>query len=129
MSFDLETTLRRYGVAPGESWDERPWGGYLDWYRDESRATLKIMVVRPGARMSLQRHAHRDEVWRVLEGKGLDEGTKPATPLEPGTTHFVAVGATHRIANTGSEPLVIVEVQLGECREDDIERLEDDFGR
>jgi mannose-6-phosphate isomerase-like protein (cupin superfamily) len=47
----------------------------------------------------------------------------------PGHTHVVKIGATHRIANTGTDPLVIVELQMGECREDDIVRLADDYKR
>ena len=87
------------------------------------------MVIKPGARMSLQKHGHRQEVWRTISGVGEDQGTSPPTPLRPGHTHVVKVGSTHRIANTGAEPLVIVELQMGECREDDIERLADDYER
>lgn len=107
---------------------ERPWGIWVDWHRTDE-ATLKCMVVRPGARMSLQRHAQRKEVWRVVAGRGEDQGTNPPTPLVPGATHVVPVGAVHRIANTGREPLVVVELQTGRCREEDIERLADDYDR
>jgi mannose-6-phosphate isomerase-like protein (cupin superfamily) len=124
----LRTALKAVGLFESDSVVERPWGIWVDWYRTEE-ATLKCMVVRPGARMSLQKHQHRREVWRVVAGRGEDQGTKPATALTPGKTHVVETGATHRIANTGTEPLVIVELQMGHCDEGDIERLADDYDR
>lgn len=128
MSEQLHRALRNMGLFESDVVEERPWGVWADWYRTPE-ATLKCMVVKPGARMSLQKHAHRQEVWRTISGHGEDQGTDPPTPLTPGHTHVVRIGATHRIANTGSEPLVIVELQMGECREDDIERLADDYQR
>ena len=128
MMESLGQALRALGLFESDTIEERPWGVWADWYRTPE-ATLKCMVVKPGARMSLQKHAHRQEVWRTISGKGEDQGTDPPTPLTPGYTHVVKIGATHRIANTGEEPLVIVELQMGECREDDIERLADDYER
>ena len=122
------TALRALGLWESESVLERPWGLWVDWFRSEE-ATLKCMVIRPGARMSLQRHNERSEVWRVISGQGEDQGTKPPTPLVPGKTRVVEKGSVHRIANTGTEPLVIVELQMGRCREEDIERLADDYRR
>ena len=124
----LLEALRSFGVSPNDTVHERPWGLWVDWHRSRD-ATLKCMVVRPGARMSLQLHREREEIWRVLAGRGEDQGTDPPTPLVPGTTHLVGRGAQHRIANTGTTPLVIAELQLGRCREDDIERLADDYDR
>ena len=123
----LEEALAALGLFESDVIEERPWGLWVDWYRTPE-ATLKCMVVKPGARMSLQRHKERREVWRVISGHGEDQGDK-ATPLRPGLTHVVEQGQTHRIANTGTEPLVIVELQMGACREDDIERLADDYER
>ena len=120
--------VRALGLFESDAIVERPWGVWVDWYRtDES--TLKCMVVKPGARMSLQKHAERREVWRVIKGQGEDQGPVPAQPLTPGKTHVVEKGAVHRIANTGDGPLVIVELQMGRCSEDDIERLDDDYDR
>lgn len=124
----LRAALVRLGLAEGADVQERPWGLWVDWFRSPE-ATLKAMVVRPGARMSLQRHLQRSEVWHIVSGAGEDQGATPATPLRAGTTHTVAVGALHRIANSGSEPLVIVEMQTGRCSETDIERLADDYAR
>ena len=107
---------------------ERPWGLWVDWHRS-APTTLKAMVVRPGHRMSLQRHFERSEIWHVVSGNGEDQGVNPAKKLKPGDNHFVPVGVLHRLANTGSTPLIVVEAQSGNCREDDIERLEDDYKR
>lgn len=128
MDDDLLGALRGMGLFRSERVEERPWGLWVDWYRTDD-ATLKCMVVRPGARMSLQRHGERREIWRVIKGHGEDQGPDPAVPLAPGKTHVVEAGAVHRIANTGTEPLVIVELQMGHCSEEDIERLADDYAR
>jgi mannose-6-phosphate isomerase-like protein (cupin superfamily) len=124
----LREALRVLGLFESDVVEERPWGLWVDWYRTPE-ATLKCMVVKPGARMSLQRHKERQEVWRVIAGHGEDQGSTPPTKLTPGRTHVVAIGVTHRIANTGNEPLVIVELQMGHCDEHDIERLADDYER
>lgn len=124
----LLPALRAVGLFESDRVEQRPWGIWVDWYRTPE-ATLKCMVVDAGARMSLQRHRERKEIWRILSGHGEDQGTSPPTPLSPGKTHVVEVGAVHRIANTGTVPLVIVELQMGHCAEHDIERLQDDYKR
>jgi mannose-6-phosphate isomerase-like protein (cupin superfamily) len=91
---------------------------------------VKRITVEPGQRLSYQRHSKREEHWFVVSGAGevtLDGATRP---VGPSSTVDVARGEAHRIANTGSEPLVFIEVQLGASfSEDDIERLDDDYGR
>ena len=109
--------------------ERRPWGGYAV-LADEPTHKVKRITVEAGHRLSYQRHAHRAEHWFVVGGQGevtLD-GTTHAVRV--GSAIDVPVGAAHRIANTGQEPLVFVEVQHGESfAEDDIERLDDDYGR
>jgi mannose-6-phosphate isomerase len=96
--------------------DERPWGSY-EVLVDAPDHKVKEIVVKPGKRLSLQKHARRSEHWFVVRGTGV-------------VSLDVALGASHRIENTGSVDLVFVEVQHGEYfGEDDIVRLEDDFGR
>jgi mannose-6-phosphate isomerase len=116
---------------------ERPWG----WFEtlvyappasppDRGGAyAVKRLWISPRCRISLQRHNHRSEHWVVVSGHGeLECGDEPIA-AQPGTTLFVPVGAIHR-ASAGAEGLLIVEVQRGdELREDDIERVEDDYGR
>ena len=124
----LLAVVRTLGLIGTEPAQERPWGLWVDWHRTPE-ATLKCVVVRPGARLSLQRHRGRREVWRVVAGHGEDQGPSPPVRLEPGSTHVVEVGALHRLANTGLDPLVVVELQTGRCSEDDIERIADDYAR
>lgn len=108
---------------------ERPWGAYTVLHGADGYQ-VKEIVVRPGKRLSYQRHAHRAEHWFIVHGVGevLLDGT--TREIGAGDAVDVAIGGLHRIANTGTEPLVFVEVQTGSyLGEDDIERLEDDFGR
>jgi mannose-6-phosphate isomerase len=109
--------------------EERPWGAYtvLD---DAPTHKVKRIVVAPGKRLSYQRHARRAEHWFVVAGRAevtLDGTVRAAAA---GDAVDIPRGAAHRIANPGDEDLVFVEVQHGDSfAEDDIERLEDDFGR
>ncbi|GAA1145742.1 cupin domain-containing protein [Nocardioides aquiterrae] len=107
----------------------RPWG---TWHvLDEGDGyKVKRIEVRAGQRLSYQTHAHRSEHWIVVSGVAtcvLDGETIVALP---GETVEVAIGAAHRISNLHEEDLVIIEVQRGSYTgEDDICRLEDDYGR
>jgi mannose-6-phosphate isomerase-like protein (cupin superfamily) len=90
---------------------------------------VKRLWIAPRCRISLQRHHHRSEHWVVVQGQGVLECGDERFEAEPGTTLCVPVGALHR-AGAGPEGLLIVEVQRGEqLREDDIERIADDYGR
>jgi mannose-6-phosphate isomerase len=91
---------------------------------------VKRIVVDPGRRLSYQAHARRGEHWFVVSGEGEVTLDGKVLAVRPGSAVDVAVGAAHRIANTGNEALVFIEVQHGEYfGEDDIVRFEDDFGR
>ena len=92
----------------------------------------KTITVRPGKRLSYQRHAHRSEHWFVVKGRGVVTLDGRSVRVQPGVAVDVPVGAAHRIENTDDEgaDLVFVEIQHGDYfGEDDIVRLEDDFGR
>ncbi len=109
--------------------DERPWGSYtvID---DADSHKVKRMVVAPGKRLSYQRHAHRAEHWFVVAGEGTVVVDGEERPVRSGQAVDVPLGAAHRIGNTGADPLVFIEVQHGDSfSEDDIERLDDDYGR
>ena len=113
----------------GES-DERPWGRYT--VLDESGAhKVKRIDVRPGSRLSYQRHQRRAEHWFVVEGRAVVTLDGATHELVAGDAIDIPRGGAHRIANPSADtPLVFIEVQHGEYfGEDDIERLEDDFGR
>ncbi len=109
--------------------DERPWGTYtvLD---DADGHKVKRIVVRPGKRLSYQRHARRAEHWFVVSGRGRVTVDGEAREVGPGDSAEVPVGAAHRIESVGDADLVFIEVQRGDYfGEDDIVRLQDDFGR
>ena len=107
----------------------RPWGSFT--VLDESgRHKVKRLEVTPGLRLSYQRHRRRSEHWFFVSGEGLVTINGEARPVHAGDALDVPLGSAHRVANTGAAPLVFIEVQHGESfDEDDIERLEDDFGR
>ncbi|MBA2609507.1 MAG: phosphomannose isomerase type II C-terminal cupin domain [Actinobacteria bacterium] len=109
--------------------DERPWGSY-EVLEDAGTHKVKRIEVHPGRRLSYQRHQHRAEHWFVVSG--IAAVTLDGDAIELGAADAIDIprGAAHRVANTGPDTLVFIEVQRGEYfGEDDIERLEDDFGR
>lgn len=112
----------------GES-AERPWGS---WHvLDEGDGyKVKRIVVQPHQRLSYQTHEHRSEHWVVVTGKATCIIDGVTSIAGPGDCVEVALGAAHRIMNREDETLVIIEIQRGEYTgEDDIVRLEDDYGR
>ena len=109
--------------------DHRPWGFYIV-LSDEADHKVKRIVLYPGKRLSLQKHRHRSEHWHIVNGEALVSLDNKDMPLKKGMSVDIPVGAPHRIKNTGTENLVFIEIQQGDYfGEDDIERLEDDFGR
>lgn len=108
----------------------RPWG-YYKVLADKPRYKSKEIVVFPGKRLSLQKHRHRTEHWLILEGSADVVLGKQIFQLVAGQSVDIPVGTQHRIANpSNNTQLRFIEVQTGEYfGEDDIERIEDDFGR
>jgi mannose-6-phosphate isomerase len=108
---------------------ERPWGTYTVLHETDGHK-VKTITVHPGQRLSYQTHTRRAEHWHIVAGTGLLTLDGVETTVTSGNSVDVAIGAAHRIANTGTEPLVFIEVQVGDYfGEDDITRLDDDFGR
>lgn len=112
----------------GES-DERPWGTWT--ILDEGDGfKVKRIEVKPHSRLSYQTHEHRAEVWVVAAGTASAVIDGETVTAQLGQTINITVGQPHRIVNDHDEALVIIEIQLGDyLGEDDIVRLEDDFGR
>lgn len=109
--------------------DERPWGRY-EVLTSAPGSQVKRIEVFAGKRFSLQKHARRAEKWIFIAGRGIVTLGKKEISVAPGSFVEVPVGEVHRIHNPGAEPLVLIEVQFGDyLGEDDIVRLEDDFGR
>jgi mannose-1-phosphate guanylyltransferase/mannose-6-phosphate isomerase len=107
----------------------RPWGWY-DSVDEGERFKVKRIQVKPGASLSLQKHHHRAEHWIVVKGTAeITNGDQVLTLTENQST-YIPQGQIHRLANPGSEPLEIIEVQSGAyLGEDDIVRFEDAYGR
>jgi len=107
----------------------RPWGTYTILDEDEGYK-IKRIVVRPGKRLSLQKHYHRNEHWIVLSGSATVTVNQDTFLVNPNESTYIKAGDIHRLENRGKLPLVIIEVQVGEYTgEDDIVRIEDDFKR
>jgi mannose-6-phosphate isomerase len=108
---------------------ERPWGRY-EVLQESSTHKVKCIWVSPGKRLSYQRHKFRAEHWFIVAGTGEVTLDGVVKPFKAGDTIEFGIGVAHRISNTGTEEVIFVEVQTGTYfGEDDIERLEDDFGR
>jgi len=109
--------------------DDRPWGSY-DVLEDADTHKVKRITVLPGKRLSYQRHQQRAEHWFIVSGQAtivLDGETHTRGPNE---SIDVPRGAAHRMQNDSDANVVFIEVQVGTYfGEDDIERLEDDYGR
>jgi mannose-1-phosphate guanylyltransferase / mannose-6-phosphate isomerase len=107
----------------------RPWG----WYQTMDsgpRFQVKRIAVRPGCRLSLQRHHHRAEHWIVVRGTAEVTINGTTTMLSENESTYIPIGGTHRLGNPGRIELELIEVQTGSyLGEDDIVRLEDDFSR
>jgi mannose-6-phosphate isomerase len=109
--------------------DHRPWG-YYEVLADERDHKVKRIIVYPGKRLSLQRHHHRAEHWLILYGEAVVVIDRKEFNLRAGQSVDIPRRSLHRILNVGTENLAFIEVQTGEYfGEDDIERLEDDYGR
>lgn len=109
--------------------NHRPWGWYQTMDLGE-RFRVKRIVVKPGAKLSLQKHHHRSEHWVVVRGTAeVTLGTEKRI-LHENESVYIRIGEVHRLANPGKIPVEIIEVQTGTyLEEDDIERIEDEFGR
>lgn len=108
---------------------DRPWGNYEVLF-ETSTHKVKIITVKPGARLSLQRHQKRAEHWFIVSGNALVTVGENKFEKMSNSSVDIEIGQLHRIENIGNSDLVFIEVQTGTYfGEDDIERVEDDFGR
>ena len=107
----------------------RPWGFYrvlsvgAGWW-------VKLLVINPRQRLSLQSHEGRDEDWTVIQGEGIAEIVgKGRFVLSRGHSVYIRHGERHRLTNLWGWTMTVVEVATGDCREEDIVRYDDDYGR
>ena len=109
--------------------EQRPWG-YYEVLSHQPDHMVKRITVYPGKRLSLQRHRGRDEHWHIICGDAILTLDGKELSLGIGQSVDIPRGAAHRVENRGAQNAVFIEVQTGQYfGEDDIERIEDDYGR
>ncbi len=107
----------------------RPWGTYTI-LEDSPGYKIKRIEVKPGKRLSLQKHYHRNEHWIVVSGTATVTVGSDTRLIRPNESTYIKMGEVHRLENQGKIPVVLIEAQVGEYTgEDDIVRIEDDFKR
>ena len=127
----LVELLRAAGHEPATQARQvrRPWGWYESVVSGEGFQVKRITVA-PGCKLSLQSHAHRAEHWVVVSGVALATIGDEEVLVRANESVFIPLGARHRLANPGDQPLSVIEVQSGAyLGEDDIVRFEDDYAR
>ncbi len=109
--------------------DERPWGSY-EVLEESEGYKVKRLEVKPGERLSLQRHSRRSEHWVVVCGTADVVCGERELRLSAGEHIHIPPETNHRLGNSSNQPLTLIEVQLGDyLGEDDIVRLDDDYKR
>jgi mannose-1-phosphate guanylyltransferase/mannose-6-phosphate isomerase len=120
----VQTDLR---PEPSVETERRPWGSFERFTLNEP-STVKLIHVEPGQRLSLQRHRDRDELWVALDPGAVFEVAGRRIEPEVGERVLIRAGDTHRLSSAG--PAVrVMEIAFGHFDEDDIERIEDSYGR
>jgi mannose-6-phosphate isomerase len=107
--------------------EDRPWGSFERFTLNE-KSTVKILRVSAGKRFSLQKHEHRSEFWKVIEGDGIAHAGDEERHVAVGDMLELQVGTLHRLTG-GENGIMVLEIALGDFDENDIQRTEDDFGR
>jgi mannose-6-phosphate isomerase len=117
------------GADTSPQFDRRPWGTFTVLDEGEKFKVKRIEVL-PGKRLSYQKHSKRAEHWVVVQGTAKVTLDDREIIMSTGEAIDIATGSAHRVENPGTDTLVFIEVQRGSyLGEDDIVRLQDDFGR
>lgn len=111
-----------------DKYEARDWGSF-NVLLDEEGVKVKKIVVKSGQRLSLQLHTKRKELWFVVSGFGEVQIGDEICDIQSGDKITIEKYQVHRVRNSGLLDLVIIEIQSGNCQEDDIIRLQDDYGR
>lgn len=107
----------------------RPWG-YFEYLFSTDTYQVKRICIKPGCRLSLQYHNHRSEHWTVVQGTGSVQVDDNIYTLTSEEYINIPCGSQHRATNIGDDWFIFIEVQIGDyLGEDDIVRIEDDYGR
>lgn len=107
--------------------EDRPWGKFRQFCLN-TKTTVKILQVEPNSVLSLQYHNHRSEFWRVVKGSGIVVKGEKEIPAQEGDEFFITQGTVHRLQTLECE-MHVLEISFGEFDENDIIRLEDNYGR
>ena len=105
----------------------KPWGWYIT-LEEQKDFKVKRITLHPHQRFSLQYHEYREEHWTIVEGIGYITQYGQEGVIRPGEYAYIPKKGVHRLKG-GKDGITFIEVQRGDCREDDIVRLEDDYGR
>ena len=125
------------GVEMFEDWEDdnmnyiehRPWGSFENLL-DEDYCKVKRIIVKPGQRLSYQYHYKRNECWVIVQGKATVTLDGKVFTYKEGEIVDIEYGTRHRVQNEQEEDLIFIETQTGTYfGEDDIVRIEDDYGR
>lgn len=109
--------------------ENRPWGEFENLL-DSDICKVKKIIIKPGHSPSYQYHFKRSEVWTIVQGSGELKLNDSIISVKKGNTYHIEKEEKHQIKNTGTEDLIFIEIQLGEYfGEDDIVRIEDNYGR
>lgn len=125
---DKDEQVYVMGHSGDKQEEVRPWGSFKNLL-DEKGYKVKKITVDPYQRLSLQLHRHRNEFWHILSGVGEMQVGNRVWAIGIGDTVEIGKLEVHRVANEGDIPLVILELQMGDCQEGDIIRISDDYGR
>jgi mannose-6-phosphate isomerase-like protein (cupin superfamily) len=118
-----------HATPPAPLAEQRPWGSYTVLDEGEQYKVKRLEIL-PGQRLSYQKHRQRTEHWMVVQGTARVTLEGHERTVEPGGTVEVPLGTAHRLANPGGALLILIEIQRGRyLGEDDIIRLQDDYGR
>jgi|TARA_R110000744_G_scaffold10335_4_gene32185 mannose-6-phosphate isomerase len=109
-------------------YETRPWGSFRVLL-DEPEVKVKRITVKKGQRLSLQLHTKRDELWSIISGYGTVQVGNKSWGISQGSVVKINRYDTHRVKSDGFHDLVFLEIQTGECQENDIVRIEDDYDR
>ena len=116
-----------YPLLTTHSTVHRPWGTYTV-LEDTPGYKIKRIEVKPGKKLSLQKHFHRNEHWIVVSGTATVTVENKTYLVRPNESTYIKMGEIHRLENEGKIPVVLIEAQVGQYTgEDDIVRIEDDF--
>jgi len=107
---------------------QRPWGSFLQ-YAHNRPCTVSLMTVQPGRRLSLQSHAHRAELWVVLDDDALVQVGDEERRCRAGDEVWIPARERHRLSCGGDRPVRVLEVAFGDWQQADIVRHADDFAR